>query len=332
MKRICMKRAWIGFICLCMVIGLKKAEPVLAKQSVPTTKASESVELILLTKEYAITRDALYQNSEEILIQVLKNGETLSESEMMRMEFKFLWQGAGQFQMLEVEYGKDGTIAVTPQFMIADGILGKVLKWLTLFIVPDGNQKMIISYNDPSGIIKSETYDFTIDREEKKVSLIWGMLPIVFLVITYGYVCKKRFLQHTTLEFMYHNKKEQEGIWLCSPPVEEKLAVSRWVPSGVYSFIPFLSNRKKIGDLMFYAGGLALARNRHLIIKSDSDLEEVRMITKEQESSGASALEKQEKSWKRVKITKNKIRVPYGSQLSIVFKEYPDLVFNIGIH
>ena len=83
---------------------------------------------------------------------------------------------------------------------------------------------------------------------------------------------------------------------------------------------------------MFYAGGLALARNRHLIIKSDSDLEEVRMITKEQESSGASALEKQEKSWKRVKITKNKIRVPYGSQLSIVFKEYPDLVFNIGIH
>lgn len=328
-----MKRIGIGVLCLWMIIaiGLIEADSVMAAELIQPANENEIITCNPITESYSVTRDALYQNTSGILFEVLKEGQIISEQEMMKMEFQFLWKEAGKFQNVVVEYNRDGTICITPQFEIVDGILGKLLKWLTVFCVADGSHKIYVSYREPTGTVKNIIYNFMIEKEGPKTSLIYGMVPLIFLIILYGYVWKRRFYPNTQLEITYRSKKDKERIQLCGPIIERELAFIRWRPSGLYSFIPFLSNRKKIGKLTFKAGGLLIARNRHVIIKSLFPLEEV-CVMRQPKSKESFWNFGSEKQWKRTKISKGKVRVPYDSRVNIVFKEYPDLVFQLMIH
>ncbi|MBE5962551.1 MAG: hypothetical protein E7256_14435, partial [Lachnospiraceae bacterium] len=166
-----MKKIGIWLICLWMFLGFGKTESVLA----------EEIVLIPLTKDYTVTRDALSENGAEMLFQVLKDGQPMAEQDMMKMDFQFIWHEAGRFQSVVVEYGKNGMISVTPLFEVAKGGAGKALKWLTAFMVSSGSHRMQILYREPSGLIKTQVYYFTVQKESLKVSLIYGMIPFFTL-------------------------------------------------------------------------------------------------------------------------------------------------------
>lgn len=208
----------------------------------------------------SILRTDLLNNKTPLYFEVVKNGKKLSRDVLLNTKFLISFNDQYKSMKSDIHICADGSISVTPYYFSNNKIISAIFNFLPTIGLSLGKMDVTCSISQNEIPNVSGTATVNVKREPFLVMILHllELLIIVFLII--GFVFKERFCIKSKV-YMSDDIKDTYDSYIFGrkgwkyKTLASKNGAGFIIPTGKSSFIPFIKNNVRLGDVIFSAKG-----------------------------------------------------------------------------
>lgn len=228
--------------------------------------------MISSTTDFQYDRTELTGNKQSIKLSVTKNEKPFQRKEMSGMSVQCHASKFPPLFSIKLKINNDGSMNIVPQFGI-DNLFGKIfVNWLCVWVIPQKNINFTVSMVDMSSTVRlNDSISLHINCNNFFLEIWYRIYPILMVGIIVGLIFKKRFHPHQKVYYIKLAKKGEKLVAVWSRWRRVYLARIRIksvkLNINPFSFVPYVSDRQKCGEVMIYATSSIYNRTKSVALK-----------------------------------------------------------------